>query len=67
VKLIALSLAVCALAGCSVIAPKAGPYLAKGVNRYCEEPEAARVLLRTEVNSLIAPNSVRVTCSGDAE
>lgn len=54
-----------ALTGCSVLSPKVGPYVAKAVARYCAEPEASRKLLRAEVNGLVAPNAVHVTCQGD--
>lgn len=54
-----------ALTSCSVLSPQVGPYVAKAVTRYCAEPEAGRKLLRAEVNSLVAPNAVQVTCKGD--
>lgn len=55
------------LSGCSLIAPKVGPQVAKAVNRYCEEPYDERGVLRQEVNSLIAPNTIKVTCEGDPQ
>lgn len=51
--------------GCTSIRANVGPKVAKAVNRYCEEPQEARRTLRTEVNGLIAPNSIVVTCAGD--
>lgn len=60
----ALLLAGC-LAGCSLIAPHVGPELAKGINRYCEQPFAERQLVRDSINAQIAPHSVRVTCATD--
>lgn len=64
-KAIAVALIMVAMTGCSVITQKAGPQVAKAVNRYCEEPYEVRKVLRTEVNGMIAPNTVKVTCNGD--
>lgn len=58
---------VVALSGCSLITPKVGPQVAKAVNRYCQEPLEARLLLRGQVNGMITPNQVKVTCAGDPE
>lgn len=56
-----------ALTGCSIITPKVGPQVAKAVNRYCAEPYEARLLIRSEVNTMIKPNNIRVFCEGDPE
>ncbi len=66
-KYIALSFLVVVLSGCSLIAPKVGPQVAKAVNRYCVESYQTRLLMRTEVNAMIKPNSIKVTCEGDPE
>ncbi len=55
------------LSGCSLISPKVGPQVAKAVNRYCGESYQIRLLMRTEVNGMIKPNTVKVTCEGDPE
>jgi hypothetical protein len=55
------------LSGCSVLTPKVGPQVAKAVNRYCAEPYEARLLIRSEVNTMIKPNNIRVYCEGDPE
>lgn len=60
-----LSLMLVSLAGCSIIAPKVGPQVAKAVNRYCQESYQVRMLMRAEVNAMITPNTVKVTCEGD--
>lgn len=59
---------VCLLAsgGCSLIQSEIGPTVAKQINRYCREPAATRVLVRTEVNALIAPNRIELQCAGDS-
>jgi uncharacterized protein YceK len=54
-----------ALSGCSIISPKIAPTVAKGVNRYCEEPQASRMLVREEVNNMVKPHSIQVNCFGD--
>jgi hypothetical protein len=64
---ILLALCLVSLTGCTLIAPAIGPRVAKSVNRYCQESYQARLLLRTEVNSLIVPNKVQVTCEGDPQ
>lgn len=62
----AILLAVLALSGCSVIFPKAGPQLAKAVNKYCTTvSEEERRILRTQVNEAIKPNQACVYCDGD--
>lgn len=55
------------LTGCSLIVPKVGPQVAKAVNRYCEEPYAERLVLREQVNGMITPNTIKVTCEGDPQ
>lgn len=66
-KILLLSLVVVALTGCSLIAPKVGPQVAKAVNRYCVESYQTRLLMRSEVNAMIQPNQIKVTCEGDPE
>lgn len=61
------AIAALALQGCSLIAPRVGPQVAKAVNRYCAEPLSERLVIREQVNSLITPNTVRVTCEGDPQ
>jgi hypothetical protein len=64
---IALLAAVLCASGCTALTTKAGPQVAKAVNRYCGEPLAERQLLREQVNGMIAPNTVKVTCAGDPQ
>ncbi len=64
-KALALAIVLVAMTGCSAITQKAGPQVAKAVNRYCEEPYEIRKTLRDQVNTAIAPNIARVTCVGD--
>jgi hypothetical protein len=66
-KLVLIGVAAIALSGCSLIAPKIGPQVAKGVNRYCAEPYAERLVIRQTVNAEIAPNKITVTCEGDPQ
>jgi hypothetical protein len=54
------------LTGCSVVMPKAGPQLAKAVNKYCKTlSQEERILLREQVNEAITPNQACVYCEGD--
>lgn len=66
-KAVLISMVVLSLSGCSLIVPKVGPQVAKAVNRYCQEPQAARQLVRAEVNGMIEPHKIVVTCAGDLE
>lgn len=60
-----LALLVVALSGCTAFRSAVGPQVAKAVNRYCLEPFQARILIRSEVNGLIQPHTIRVDCAGD--
>ncbi len=64
---ILLSMAMLALSGCGVITPTVAPQVAKAVNRYCQEPYEERILIRGQVNGMITPNKVQVTCAGDPQ
>lgn len=55
------------LSGCSLIQANVGPKVAKAVNRYCQEPLDERVIIRGQVNNLIAPNTIKVTCLNDPQ
>lgn len=66
-KIVVAAICLAVLSGCSIIAPKVGPSVAKAVNRYCVESYQTRLLMRTEVNALIKPNSIKVSCEGDPE
>lgn len=59
--------AILLISGCSLVTPKVAPQVAKAVNRYCLEPLAERQLIRAQVNGMITPNTVKVTCEGDPE
>ena len=65
VNFLALVVAMILLPGCSLFQQKIGPRIATGIKQYCIEPVEVRMLLRAEVNALIAPNSVRVECAAD--
>lgn len=54
-----------ALAACAALQTEVGPRAAKAINRYCLEPQSERLVLRQQVNSLVAPNSVQINCEGD--
>ena len=56
-----------AAVACKTLQTKVGPRAAQAINAYCLEPLATRQALRTEVNSLIAPNQVKIVCEGDPE
>lgn len=53
------------LPACSSLEQKGGPYVAKGIAKYCDSPPDARAALRNEVNKLAAPNAARVCCAAD--
>lgn len=54
------------LTGCAAFNKEVAPRVAQAVNTYCIEPQESRALIRQQVNALITPNQIRVTCSGDA-
>lgn len=54
------------LSGCSLLAPRLGPQIAKAATRYCEEPQAMRVVLRESINAEIFPNRIELACAADA-
>lgn len=64
---ILLLVAACVVSGCSLVEPKVAPQIAKGVNRYCQEPYAERQLIRQSVNSQTGGNKITVTCEGDPQ
>ncbi len=53
------------LSGCTVFKAEVAPKIASGVKHYCAEPLEERLLIREQVNGLIAPASIKVTCEGD--
>lgn len=66
-KIAIIGVVALALTGCSVIMPKAGPQLAKGINKYCSTAsEQERLIIREQVNEAIQPNQICVRCEGDA-
>lgn len=66
-KRVILFVCLIASGGCSLIQSEIGPTVAKQINRYCREPVASRMLVRTEVNAMIAPNRIEVECAGDSQ
>lgn len=59
------SFAVLCLTGCAAFNKEVAPRVAQAVNTYCIEPQESRALIRQQVNALIAPNQIKVTCQGD--
>jgi hypothetical protein len=57
------------LTGCasSFFRTEIAPKVASGINRYCQEPLALRQPIRDEVNRLITPHAIKVTCDGDPQ
>jgi hypothetical protein len=54
------------LSGCSLLPVTAKDKIASGVMKYCAAmTETERAILRADVNSVIYPNEIRVTCDGD--
>lgn len=56
------------LAGCSIL-QGATKQIANGVVKYCVEPEAARLLIRNNVNMELASygHVMHIHCKGDAD
>lgn len=50
---------------CESLTQQVGSKAAKAIKRYCEEPASVRMTLREQVNDMIAPNSVIITCQED--
>lgn len=63
--ILSAGLAIC-LTGCSTLSGEVAPRVAKAVQVYCIETPESRALIRSQVNAMIAPNTIRVTCEGDA-
>jgi hypothetical protein len=56
------------LSGCSLLPVTAKDKIASGVNDYCKRvTHDERQFIRNDVNAMIAPNSIKVTCAGDPE
>lgn len=63
-----LMVLICAgLSACSLLQRNVAPRVAKAVQSYCAQPRESRLLVRQQVNELIIPNRVQVTCAGDPE
>jgi hypothetical protein len=63
---VVFALLLVSLTGCAAFNKEVAPRVAQAVNTYCLEPQESRSLIRQQVNTLIAPNQIRVTCQGDA-
>ena len=63
--LIASAVLIATLPGCAAFNKEVAPRVAQAVNTYCLEPQESRALIRAQVNGLISPNTIRVTCQGD--
>lgn len=50
---------------CTTFTTQVGPRVAQAVTRYCAEPKSERMLLREQVKTLAAPNSIQVNCAVD--
>lgn len=62
--LLAVAIA-CGIGGCTTWNTAVAPQVAKAVNRYCMEPRDARMVLRSQVQGMTAPNSIQVNCAVD--
>lgn len=61
-SIVLLSMAVC---GCASLTSAVAPQVASAITKYCAEPLAERLVIRGQVNSMIAPATIKVTCAGD--
>lgn len=64
IQLASAALILC-LTGCAAFNKEVAPRVAQAVNTYCLEPQESRAVIRAQVNSLITPNTIAVTCKGD--
>ena len=53
------------LSGCQALSPQLAENVARVVAHYCAEPPEARQVLREAVDTMTAPNEIRVTCAAD--
>lgn len=60
-----LLLGVALISGCASLTPHTAATAAKVVNHYCLEPETSRAVVRAQVDTLIDPHKLRITCAGD--
>lgn len=54
-----------AIGACTTVSTAVGPRVASAVARYCREPLSERLVIREQVRTLAAPNSIQVNCAGD--
>jgi len=64
-SLIASIILASTVTGCATLDKDVAPKAAAAVMTYCATPQAERQLIRDSVNQRIAPNSIRITCTGD--
>jgi hypothetical protein len=64
---VALASGVSYVTGCATLTGAVAPQVAKAVTKYCQEPYAERSLIRAQVNDMIAPATIKVTCAGDPQ
>jgi hypothetical protein len=62
---IVLAITLMLMSGCAAFNKNVAPKIADGIKQYCVEPQATRLAIRSEVNALITPNSIKVECVGD--
>jgi len=58
-------MAVLLLSGCSFLQTSVGPTAKKMTDYYCDQPLEARLLVRQEIATAIAPATLKLTCPGD--
>lgn len=51
--------------GCASLTGAVAPQVARAVTKYCAEPLAERLVIREQVNGMITPATIKVTCPGD--
>jgi hypothetical protein len=63
---LAVALALCAaISACGSMRTKLAPRVAQAVSVYCLEAPETRALIREQVATMAAPNSIRVECAAD--
>jgi hypothetical protein len=54
------------MSGCGLLPTSMKDRIAEGVKQYCSRlTPGERQVMRSEVNAIVAPNSIKVTCEGD--
>jgi len=65
ITLVSICIGLSGITGCASVTSAVAPQVASAVQKYCATPLAERQVIRAQVNTLISPATIRVTCPGD--